>query len=261
MDIQATDQPPSVVGQYSLTSAALFPNLYHPKKLIPPEPKTDKEPKTDEVISVPTDIPKGEDVMNGTNMNENREGRRKYADLIKPPSLKMIIKGKESQAPVIPMKQLTYNDGIPRVTWTEEEVFNMNILEELQYAIVGKFSYGWPELDELRTQIPKQCHIKGECKIGLLWNRHILIRLSHMEDFVNLLSKSAYYIASKDGNSYQMRPLIYDTRFKPDEETTQAMAWISFPDLLPTFFVKESIFSIAAGVGKPIHLDMATINC
>lgn len=53
---------------------------------------------------------------------------------------------------------------------------------------------------------------------------------------MNLLSKSAYYIASKDGNSYQMQPLIYDTRFKSDEETTQAMAWISLPDLLPNLF-------------------------
>uniref|UniRef100_M1AZZ6 Uncharacterized protein n=1 Tax=Solanum tuberosum TaxID=4113 RepID=M1AZZ6_SOLTU len=39
-----------------------------------------------------------------------------------------------------------------------------------------------------------------------------------------------------------------------------AMAWISFPNLLPTFFVKECLFSIAAVVGKPIQLDQATIN-
>uniref|UniRef100_M1ATF1 Uncharacterized protein n=1 Tax=Solanum tuberosum TaxID=4113 RepID=M1ATF1_SOLTU len=57
-----------------------------------------------------------------------------------------------------------------------------------------------------------------------------------------------------------MRPVIYDAKFKVDEETTQAMAWISFPDLWPTFFVKESLFSLASAVGKPIQLDMATIN-
>nr|XP_033512783.1 uncharacterized protein LOC117277460 [Nicotiana tomentosiformis] len=38
------------------------------------------------------------------------------------------------------------------------------------------------------------------------------------------------------------------------------MAWISFPGLLPTFFVKEVLFSIASAVGKTMHLDMATIN-
>ncbi|MCE3050918.1 hypothetical protein HAX54_048512 [Datura stramonium] len=31
----------------------------------------------------------------------------------------------------------------------------MDIIENLQHAIVGKFSYGWPELEELRTLHPK----------------------------------------------------------------------------------------------------------
>lgn len=59
---------------------------------------------------------------------------------------------------------------------------------------------------------------------------------------------------------YQLRPLIYDSRFKAGEETPMAMAWISFPGLLPTFFVKECLFSLASAVGKPLHLDMAIIN-
>ncbi|KAG5631191.1 hypothetical protein H5410_002908 [Solanum commersonii] len=117
-------------------------------------------------------------------------------------------------------------------------------------TMIGKFSYGWPDLEDLRNQIPKQCKIKGECKIGLLRHRHILMRFNLMEDFVNILSKNPYYIMGKDGIAYQMRPFIYDANFKPGEETTQTMAWISFPDLLPTFFVKESLFSLASAVGK-----------
>ncbi|WMV28843.1 hypothetical protein MTR67_022228 [Solanum verrucosum] len=136
----------------------------------------------------------------------------------------------------------------------------MNVTENLQFAVIGKFSYGWPELDDLRVQIPKQLHIKGECTIGFLRNRHILIRLNRMDDFVNIMSKNAYYIIDKDGYAFQMRPLIYDTKFKPDEETTQAMAWISFPHLLPTFYGKEALFSLASAVGKPVQLDSATIN-
>jgi len=136
----------------------------------------------------------------------------------------------------------------------------MNTIENLQYAVIGKFSYAWPEIDDLRIQIPKQCNVKGGCKIGLLRNRHILMRFELFEDFVNMMSKNSYYITGKDGTAYQMRPLIYDAKFKVDEETTQAMAWISFPDLWPTFFVKESLFSLASAIGKPIQLDMATIN-
>lgn len=75
------------------------------------------------------------------------------------------------------MEQLSYNNGTPRIVWMEEEVNKMNILEDLQYAVIGKISYGWPKLEELRTIIPRQRNIKGECKIGLLRNRNVLIRL------------------------------------------------------------------------------------
>lgn len=126
--------------------------------------------------------------------------------------------------------------------WTEEEVDRINVTEELQYAIIGKFSYGWTELEDLGIQIPKQLKVKGDCRIGFLRNHHILMRFNLIEDFVNVVSRSIYYINDKDGYSYQMRPLLYDAKFKIEEETSQAMEWISFPDLKPTFFVKESLF-------------------
>ncbi|KAG5579372.1 hypothetical protein H5410_049999 [Solanum commersonii] len=70
--------------------------------------------------------------------------------------------------PSIPLtlKYVAYLHGEPRVIWEEEEVEQMIINENLQYAILGKFSYGWPEIQELRSLIPKQCNLKGECKIA-----------------------------------------------------------------------------------------------
>lgn len=65
---------------------------------------------------------------------------------------------------------------------------------------------------------------------------------------------------AKNEYSYSIRSSIYDEKFKVDDETTQAMAWISFPDLKPTYFAKYSIFSSASTIGKPLHLDLATIN-
>ncbi|KAF3649237.1 putative 2-isopropylmalate synthase B-like [Capsicum annuum] len=64
----------------------------------------------------------------------------------------------------------------------------------------------------------------------------------------------------KEGSSYPVRPLIHDTKFKVDEETTKALACISFSDLKPTVFVKDALFSIDSEVGKPIHLDATTSN-
>lgn len=160
----------------------------------------------------------------------------------------------------INLKQAKIVEGVPRIRWTEAEVQQMNVNQNLQYATIGKFSYGWPNLEVLRKMIPSQCGIKGEFLIGLLRHRHVLIRLSLMEDFINMISKGAYYITCKEGYSYLMRTLIYDLSFKVEEETTKSMAWISFPHLLPTFYEKEALFSLASSVRIPLQLDQATIN-
>lgn len=86
------------------------------------------------------------------------------------------------------MKPLVYLHGEPRIIWEEEEVEQMIIEENIEFAVVGKFSYGSPEIQELRKLIAKQCELKGECKIGLLSNRHVLIRASCLENYVNLFS-------------------------------------------------------------------------
>ncbi|KAF3670134.1 Photosystem II CP43 reaction center protein [Capsicum annuum] len=138
------------------------------------------------------------------------------------------------------------------VQWSLDEVQRMIIHENLQYAIVGKFSYSWPEIHDLWKLIPSQCEIKGDCNIGFLCNRHVLIRCTQLEDYIQLLSKPAYYI--KDKHMYhQMRPPKWDPWFNPMEEMLVAMAWISFPSLPPHYFGKEALFSLASAVGKPLQ--------
>lgn len=119
----------------------------------------------------------------------------------------------------------------------------MIIKENLAFVVIGKFSYGCPAIQELRRVIPKQCELKGECNIGLLSNRHVLIRASCLEGYVHLLSKSAFYLMI-GGWSNVIRTLKWDPMFNLEEETSNAIAWISFPALPPNFFVKEVVFSI-----------------
>lgn len=69
-----------------------------------------------------------------------------------------------------------------------------------------------------------------------------------------------YYISDKDGYFYQIRTTIYDAKANIYEETTQAMAWILFFNINPTFFMKESTFSLASTIGKPILLYLTTVN-
>lgn len=62
----------------------------------------------------------------------------------------------------ISIKPVTILHGQPLFEFIEAEVYQMNMIEGLQYAVVGKFSYGWPELPELRRIIPLQSGVKGD---------------------------------------------------------------------------------------------------
>ncbi|XP_049344712.1 uncharacterized protein LOC125809115 [Solanum verrucosum] len=58
-----------------------------------------------------------------------------------------------------------------------------------------------------------------------------------------------------------MRILKWKSNFDLEEETTTAIVWISLPALPPNFLGKEPVFSMAATtVGKPLHVDMTTLN-
>lgn len=45
-------------------------------------------------------------------------------------------------------------EGVPQIKWTEKEVSLMNQLEDLEFSVIGKFTYDWADLEELRKIIP-----------------------------------------------------------------------------------------------------------
>ncbi|WMV51731.1 hypothetical protein MTR67_045116 [Solanum verrucosum] len=189
-------------------------------------------------------------MASGQSVPEVGQPLKTYANALKP---------NQQVEKVAVRKPISYLHGEPIVIWDQKKVDNTIVRENLQLAIVGKFSYGCPDIHELQRLIPKQCELKGECIIGLLSNRHILIRVSLLEDYVHILSKPAFYITHQQ-RSYPMRTFKWDPMFDPEEETTMAVAWISFPSLSPNFFCEEAIFSLAAAVGKPLQVDVATKN-
>lgn len=58
------------------------------------------------------------------------------------------------------------------------------IMQNLQYAIMGKFSYGKTHIEVLHKIILAQYGIKGQSTIEVMDERHVLIRLEVLEDYV-----------------------------------------------------------------------------
>ncbi|KAK4337519.1 hypothetical protein RND71_042006 [Anisodus tanguticus] len=111
----------------------------------------------------------------------------------------------------------------------------------------------------LEAAIPKQCGLKAEVRIGLLCDRHVLIRCTIGEDFDTLMSRQTFEIKEKS-RPYLMRTFKWDVSFNPAEESRFAYGWISFPGLSPHYYGESTLFSLAAAVGSPIAIDAATLN-
>lgn len=53
-----------------------------------------------------------------------------------------------------PLKPIQYENRVSILEWTEVEVTKMNKFEFLKYLIMGKFVQGWPNLGDLRKNLP-----------------------------------------------------------------------------------------------------------
>ncbi|KAG5627450.1 hypothetical protein H5410_012668 [Solanum commersonii] len=81
-------------------------------------------------------------------------------------------------------------------------------LKPKEFALIEKFSYGKPDMAELRKLFPQQLGIKGGCSFGLTYSRHMLVRLFLHGDFISVYSKTVTYIWGKDEGrdvDYQFR--------------------------------------------------------
>lgn len=102
----------------------MFPELYHPKS--PPK------------SSLPT-LTKNLPVEYNNNFDQadNSVGNQiKFSDLPKPEMKSQQINKGVSVA----MKSISYNDGIPRISRTEDEVKKKNIIVDLQLVVIEKIS-------------------------------------------------------------------------------------------------------------------------
>ncbi|KAK6803340.1 hypothetical protein RDI58_001124 [Solanum bulbocastanum] len=80
----------------------------------------------------------------------------------------MIGKGKAiADVEPIPQKKPNLVGCILTISWAANEIQRMNILEILQLAVVGKLSYGAPDIYELRSLIPNQYGITEGCQLDI----------------------------------------------------------------------------------------------
>ncbi|KAL2506264.1 Uncharacterized protein Adt_21885 [Abeliophyllum distichum] len=142
--------------------------------------------------------------------------------------------------------------GEPALTITADE--EASLAEPFKFTLVGKFSHRKPRMVEVRNSFQK-FGFTGEFKIGLIDYKHILIHLTHEDDYSRLFLKPLWFIMG-----CPMCVLKWTCDFHPDTETSIAPVWISFP-LLPVHLrAKEFLFALSKLVGIPLRIDEATAD-
>ncbi|KAL2532641.1 Uncharacterized protein Adt_05992 [Abeliophyllum distichum] len=142
--------------------------------------------------------------------------------------------------------------GEPALTITADE--EASLAEPFKFTLVGKFSHRKPSMVEVRNSFQK-FGFTGEFKIGLIDFKHILIHLTHEDDYSRLFLKPLWFIMG-----CPMRVLKWTCDFHPDAETPIAPVWISFP-LLPVHLrAKEFLFALSKLVGIPLRIDETTAD-
>ncbi|KAG5576851.1 hypothetical protein H5410_056985 [Solanum commersonii] len=109
--------------------------LYHPKS-----PNNSKLPVTSTILPTSAQLVKQPDYA--------KEPKVKYADFLK-------LANKQVIQDSSPLKTVEYINGMPRIFWIEDEMDKMIVIEGLQFVLIGKLSYGWPDLEDSRNEIPK----------------------------------------------------------------------------------------------------------
>nr|XP_033508227.1 uncharacterized protein LOC117273231 isoform X1 [Nicotiana tomentosiformis] len=147
--------------------------------------------------------------------------------------------------------------GTPTLTFSMEEQEEFTSTEGLHQVIVIKVNQAAPDLKIWKNLLPKHFGVKGNCLIGLLGRRQLLVHFDQYDDFVIALSRSVNYLPF-NGEEHQLRIFPWTLDFNPKKETSMAAVWISLPNLSPDLFARRALMSIAAAAGKPIAIDKAT---
>lgn len=102
------------------------------------------------------------------------------------------------------------------------------LAEPFPNVLVGRFAYGRPSMKQIRRFIVS-LGLKGDCPVGLLDSKHVLLRLMVEEDYTSHLVCSEFSY----GN------LQMDVRFQGNQEISIVPVWASFPNLPLPFFCKS----------------------
>ena len=167
----------------------------------------------------------------------NFEGNPRAPNFHGTKSFASILSGSSSTSPSSRCGKLSTFKGEHAFLISRQEL--QLITEPFKNLLVRKFVMGRPSMDMIRKFVTA-LGLKEDCPIGLLDDKHILLRLMVKEDFTRLWCRHTWYIMN--------RPMIlskWTIDFRSNQESSLTPVWVSFPDL-PFLFLKKNTCAVSA---------------
>nr|XP_018631014.1 uncharacterized protein LOC108947471 [Nicotiana tomentosiformis] len=117
----------------------------------------------------PQPLAVGEAIQNLNETLPNTNPKQSYATQLHPKHSAAV----SSKVELFPVKLV---HGESTIVFSMEEFNQLTREEGVNQAVVVKFSYGKPELQEIRKNFPSQFDVQGRGNVGQLEYRHLLVR-------------------------------------------------------------------------------------
>ncbi|KAL0462805.1 UNVERIFIED_CONTAM: hypothetical protein Slati_0168100 [Sesamum latifolium] len=140
--------------------------------------------------------------------------------------------------------------GEPGIIYSSEET--EYLASRLKFSLVGKFSHGLPNF--LWNRIIK-LGLKSTVNVGRLNFKHVLICLNNEDDFSRLWLHGEWMF-----DMFHMRVFKWSPNFNPQIESSIPPVWIRLPGLPVHLFEKNTLFTFAPKIGKPLRMDEPTAD-
>lgn len=119
----------------------------------------------------------------------------------------------------------TTHNGIPAVIFKVEDYYGV-MADECRLILVGKFTYGRPKIEIIRSKFLEKIPLKGKVRIGAYDYRHVFIEFDTESDFNTVYFQRFIIIMS-----HLMHMFKWSLDFDPNEETPLALIWVLLPEL------------------------------
>ncbi|KAF8407304.1 hypothetical protein HHK36_006431 [Tetracentron sinense] len=149
------------------------------------------------------------------------------------------------------VKQSATFQGEPALFYTAEELKISAAV--FQKVLIAKFAYGRSSIEVLKNYIQGSFHTKLVISVGILDEKHLLIRFESEEDFISVWLKEFCYIEGQLVRFIKWTPL-----FQAGSEPTVVPIWISLLGLPINLFNPRDLKAIGNIVRRVLKVDGPT---